>query len=134
MNRMVEIHDSTFAGIEAVGRDVVLHFAPAYVHCSEGRPGVDPGSGWLQDVGLVIREATVESLPSRFPCSLSDGCLSVGGAVWENGIPLPLASSGPASFSATTEDSESLVVRGVGVEAVTRGEPRYVEPFPGATA
>ncbi len=134
MNRMVEIHDSTFAGIEAVGPDVVVRLAPAYVHHSEGRPGVDPGSVWLQDVDLIIRQAAIESSPSRFPGWLSEGILSIGEAIWENVIPLPLTAPGVVSFSADTGEGETLVVRGMDAEALPRGEPRYVEPFPGATA
>ena len=132
MNREVELHDSTLAGIEAVGRDVVIRLAPAYVHHSEGRPGIDPGSGCHQDIDLVIREAVTESSPSRLPCWLSDGALSIGEATWENAIPLPLAASGAVSFSAVTAEGESLVVRGTSAEALPRGEARYVEPFPAA--
>src|SRR5262245_59103732 len=78
MNSEVEIHDSTLASITPDGHDLVLCLAPAYVHRSAGRPGIDQGSGWLQDIDLVISEAVVESLPSEFPVDLSDGSFSVG--------------------------------------------------------
>lgn len=131
MNRAVELHDSVLADIEAVGGDVTLRRAPAYIHASEGRPGVDPGSGWHQAVTLVLRVAVVESAPSRWPCSLSHGTLSAGGAIHENCIPLPLACSGAASLSAVTEAGVSLRVRGSSVEVVPRGEATFVELFPG---
>lgn len=131
MNRGIEIHDSTLVAIEPVGRDVALLLAPAYMHCSEGRPGVDPGSGWLQDTTLFIREAVVESSPSRLPCTLSDGAFSIGESSWENGIPLPLEATGSVSLSAVTEDGDSLAIHGLGAEAVLHGEPRYLEHFPG---
>src|SRR3954447_25869367 len=88
LNNAVEIHDSTLAGVNNRGRDVVVRLVPAYVHCSEGRPGIDPGSGWLQDIDLVFRDAVIESLPSQLPSSLSDGDLCTGEGRWENGIPL----------------------------------------------
>ena len=43
MNSVVELHDSTLAGIEPVGNEIVVRLAPAYFHRSEGRPGIDPG-------------------------------------------------------------------------------------------
>jgi hypothetical protein len=131
MNSVLEIHDSALAGVERNGRDMVLRLAPGYLHRSEGRPGIDPGSGWLQDIDLVIRGAIIASLPSGLPCVLSDGALSVNGEDWDNAIPLPLEVSGAVSLSLTTSSGESLVVRGSGAEVVPRGEPRYIEPFPG---
>jgi hypothetical protein len=97
-----------------------------------GRPGIDQGSGWLQDIDLVISEAIVESLPSELPDSLSDGSFSVGEVCWDNAIPLPLAVAGAVVLTAVTIRGELLAVRGTGASAATLGEWRYVEEFPGA--
>jgi hypothetical protein len=67
VNSIVEIHDSELAGTTLIGRDLALRLEPAYVHRSAGRPGIDRGSGWLQDIDLVISEANVESLPAELP-------------------------------------------------------------------
>ena len=127
MNDAIEFHDSTLSGIAFDGRDLVVRLAPAYVHRSEGRPGVDPGSGWLQDVDLIIAEAVVESSPSDVPVELCDGSLSVGEALWDNLLPLPLAASGATSLDVSTGRSERLAVRGAGAALVARGEPRFLE-------
>jgi hypothetical protein len=127
MNDAIEFHDSTLAGIAFDGRDLVVSLAPAYVHRSAGRPGVDPGSGWLQDVDLVVTEAIVESSPSEVPVELCDGSLSVGEALWDNLLPLPLAASGATSLVVITGRGERLAVRGAGASIVIRGEPRYLE-------
>ena len=131
MNSEVEIHDSRLVGVTPDGRDLVLRLAPAYVHRSAGRPGIDQGSGWLQDIDLVISEAVVESLPSEFPVDLSDGSFSDGEVRWDNSIPLPLAVCGAVSLTAVTCHGEILAVRGTGASALTRGDARYVEEFPG---
>jgi hypothetical protein len=131
MNSEVEIHDSTLASITPDGRDLVLCLAPAYVHRSAGRPGIDQGSGWLQDIDLVISEAVVESSPSGFPVNLSDGSFSDGEVRWDNSIPLPLAVWGTVSLTAVTCRGEILAVRGTGASSVARGDARYVEEFPG---
>jgi hypothetical protein len=134
MNSEIELHDSTLAGVTPDGRDLVLCLAPAYVHRSAGRPGIDPGTGWLQEIDLVVSEAVVESLPSEFPVNLSDGSFSVGEVRWENSIPLPLAVSGHVSLVAVPCRGEMLAVRGTGASTGTRGEPRHLEEFPGPVA
>ena len=132
MNRMVELHDSTLAGITPDGPDLILSLAPAYVHRSAGRPGIDRGSGWLQDIDLVISGAVVESLPTEFPVNLSDGSFSVGEVRFDNAIPLPLAVTGAVSLVAVTFGGELLAVHGTGARAVMRGELGYLEEFPGS--
>jgi hypothetical protein len=133
MNSELEIHDSTLAGIDTVGNDVVVRLAPAYIHRSVGRPGIDPGSGWLQDIDFVIREAVVASSPLQFPCWLSDGALSIGKTCWDNCFPLPVAASGAVTLSAMTEHGERLVIFGRGVETISHLGLQYVEQFRGAS-
>jgi hypothetical protein len=130
MNSSLEIHDSTLAGVDYVGGDVVVRLAPAYIHRSERRPGIDRGSGWLQDIDLVVHAGVVECSPSQMPCWLADGSLTIGDTNWNNCVPIPLAASGVVTLSAITENSERLVIRGSGVETVSRGEFRYVEECP----
>ncbi|WP_152051491.1 hypothetical protein [Tautonia marina] len=131
MNRMIELHDSTVEGLERVGPAIVVRLRPAYVHQSEGRPGFDSGTGWGQAVDLILREATVESLPTRFPMILADGAFSIDGSRWENQIPIPLeVHHVPVVFSVVTEASEALILRGEGASVVLRGDPRFVELVP----
>lgn len=134
MNWSVEIHDSRVARITPKGKNLVISLGSAYLHCSAGRPGIDPGSGWLQEIDLVISGAVIEALPSELPVDLCDGSFAVGEARWENSIPLPLAVSGAVSFAAETARGELLTVRGIGATAVRHGEPRYLDDFPGADA
>jgi hypothetical protein len=129
MNSAVEIHDSTLASVEAVSNDVIVRLSPAYVHRSEGRPGVDNGTGSRQDVDLIIRGAIVESSPIRIPCWLADGTLSAGETSWDNCIPLPLDVSGATVFEAVTENGEKIVISGVGAEALLKGDALYFEEF-----
>ena len=133
MNSIIEIHDSVLASICPRGGDLILHLAPAYVHRSAGRPGIDPGSGWAQDLDLVISDAAVESLPTGLPAELSDGAFAAGEARWDNAIPLPLGFEGAVSLTAVTNQGERLAVRGTGATVVACGNPRYIEPFPGST-
>ena len=40
MNSLIELHDSNVAKIESRDGKVIVHFLPAYLHKSEGRPGI----------------------------------------------------------------------------------------------
>jgi hypothetical protein len=61
----VELHDSTLSGAFQVGTAIEVPFRPAYVH--------DRGSGWTQDVELVIEEGILELTPIKLPCDMAEG-------------------------------------------------------------
>ena len=72
-NRAIEIHDSTLDAIFVRDGEAVLHFPRVYIHESTGTPGVDAGSGWVQEALLRISDATVTRSFSKFPADLLDG-------------------------------------------------------------
>ena len=131
MNNLIELHDSTVVRITRCSDSFVVHFAPAYVHRSQGRPGFDPGTGWVQDVDLVISEFVVESGFTEMPVDLDGGSLRVGTDVFENLIPIPLDVGAAIQFSAIGKSGESLLIRGNAATVFSVGEARYVEDFPG---
>jgi hypothetical protein len=118
----VELHDSTLAELCHLGSLIEIRLRPAYVH--------EPGSGWTQNVDLVISDGWIESAASHLPCDLHDGSLSVGAKTWRNVIPLILDSVGPVEFNAQTATGDQIVVRGSGAEFIRHGEPTWVEATP----
>ncbi|HEV2313899.1 MAG TPA: hypothetical protein VGR94_01225 [Candidatus Acidoferrales bacterium] len=66
LNCSIEIHDSVLTSVEIQAKQVKLSIE-AYIHKSAGVPGVDPGTGWIQNVILTIEdgsfEGNMESLP-----------------------------------------------------------------------
>lgn len=54
-NRLIELHDSDVLDVTLDGDDVVIAMS-AYVHESEGRPGIDAGTGWTQPVRVTVIE------------------------------------------------------------------------------
>lgn len=131
MNRVIELHDSCVAGITTSGGSIVVRFRPAYVHRSQDRAGLGPGSVWLQDLDLVFSEAESESTFSEIPQDLYDGSLSVDDEVFENAIPFSLDLRGAVRFSAVGDQGEQLVIRGTQATAVPVGQACYLEQFPG---
>jgi hypothetical protein len=131
-NRAIEIHDSKLQSIAISVGDVVLDFSSAYVHQSDGRPGIDTGTGWTQHAVLRVRGDVVSGSLTRLPCHLSSGHLVLNGEHSDNEIPIPLSCDGYVQIHLTSVFGETVQVRGSRVTLELLGAPEYVEEFPGA--
>jgi hypothetical protein len=89
MNSAIEIHDSSLTSIAKRGDLLELRF-DAYIHASEGTPGVDAGTGWTQSLILVFDNGILEGSITKWPAVLYDGTLEIDGGASENIIPIPL--------------------------------------------
>lgn len=129
MNTIIELHDSTVATINGQQGETVVHFLPAYLHKSEGRPGYAPGSGWVQEVRLIFRDASVSGDFPDLPCNVMDGALTIDGARHGNHIPVPLVSEAQAELRLVFDSVHAVTVTGRAVRLQFSGEPKYVEEF-----
>ncbi|MBZ5694021.1 MAG: hypothetical protein LAN36_01540 [Acidobacteriia bacterium] len=129
----IEVHDSVLAAVDHDSVGVTIHLAPAYIHKSTGEPGVDPGTGWIQNVILAIEEGSIEGEIPKMPCKLSDGRLNVGQRLWENTIPLPVECNGNLKLVLTGMWGGELTITGKRIFSKSIGEPEYVEKFSGAS-
>src|SRR6476659_5990635 len=100
MNKAIELHDTSIVEIRISAEGISIRFAPAYLHQSEGRPGVDAGTGWTQDAMLFVSNATVIGIVPPLPCVLESGRLAVGNHSSDNIITLPLDTTEPLTFTA----------------------------------
>ena len=128
-NRAIEFHDSTFDGVEREGADLALRFSAAYIHQSEGKPGVDAGSGWVQEVRLHISDAALSGVILDLPCDLWDGSISLDNKRFDNCVPIPLDYRGRVEVN--LEHDGKLTVIGARLRVELLGQPTYVEDFPG---
>ena len=135
-NRLIELHDSEIASIEFDGGTITITFSHAYLHQSDGVPGVDRGTGWSQRGELRISTSSRPNLPRPLPYQIDNGVLTLGGAEHCNEIPVPLSYEGAVALNLFVGDAEyrysEISFTGSGVELVMVGQPRYVEDFPGA--
>ena len=112
MNSAIEIHDSFLTSITK-RRDVLELRFDAYIHTSEGRPGVDAGKGWAQDLMLVFDSGTLEGSITEWPAVLYDGTLEIDGEANENIIPIPLDRKGNIQLTLKPSfKDDPIVVRG----------------------
>ena len=131
-NRSIEIHDSVLANVLFSSGQALLYFSAVYIHQSEGIPGCDPGSGWVQAAVLRVQDAMVEGSFSEFPVDLSDGQTQMGETIWQNEIPVPLSHKGAFELrlQAMWQGQTIVSFTGSGAELDLLGEPKYVEEFP----
>ena len=129
-NRIIELHDSTVSAILEKDFSLVIELRPAYVHSSNGRPGIDPGSGWTQDADLVIREFDQLPIAAELPAWISDGELVVGEERFPNAIPIPLdRKRDNVQLDLVMATAETFSIRGRGVQLNLIGEAQFVEDF-----
>jgi hypothetical protein len=130
-NQSIEIHDSVIDNVVITNEEAVLPFKRVYVHRSDGRPGWDPGSGWVQEAQLRFRKATVEGKFSELPHDLHDGYLKLDDTLLENTIPIPLDFGGKVELRIEGWGGVIKVrAHHVGLELF--GTAEYIEEFPGA--
>lgn len=128
-NLAIEFHDSTFDGAHWDGTALTLSFSAAYIHQSEGKPGVDAGSGWVQELRLHISEASRSGEIPDLPCDLWDGSISLDDERFDNCVPIPLDYRGRIEVHLQQEGALTVVGTRLLVELL--GQPQYVEDSPG---
>jgi hypothetical protein len=128
-NRAIEIHDSTLDAISLQEGAAVLHFPCVYIHESTGVPGVDAGSGWVQEARLRINDAQITRSFSKFPVDLLDGLIMLGEAILKNEIPIPLNHKGAVEIRLESWNDEVLLITGSSADLELIAEPKYVEDF-----
>ncbi len=130
-NRAIEIHDSVLDALSLRDGQAILHFSHLYIHESEGRVGIDPGSGWTQEGNLTISDAVVEGSFLEWPADLHEGQIAVDGTVYENLIPISLNVVGKIELRLQSW-SDVISIAGTGARLELVGEAKYIEEFPGS--
>lgn len=130
MNAALELHDSNVSTARADGDTLRLHLSAGYIHRSEGRPGIDPGSGWVQPVVLVFSGASWHGLSSECTGYLSSGTLTLGDETMSL-IPLPYNVSGGLIAEFVFVSGAILSVSAQSVTCACVGEPCFVEFYGG---
>jgi Cysteine-rich CPCC len=131
----MEFHDSTFDGLDGDGANLTLRFSAAYIHESEGEPGLDAGIVWFQEVRLHFANTSTSGSMSELPCYLWDGRISLAGESLQM-IPVPLEHSGEVHLKLIENGDEvgggQVEVTGTHVRLELCGGPRHLKKFPGA--
>jgi hypothetical protein len=127
--RAIELHDTKVLWWRAEGSILRIRL-DAYVHVSSGEPGLDPGTGWSQEVDVVVQNASIVAVPSETSLWITRGSVEVEGSL-QDGLPLPFDASGAIRIEWTGAEGR-LAVSGSGLSVIPLDEPRFVEKFPGS--
>ena len=131
MNLAIEFHDSELTSMGKRG-DVLQLRLNAYIHKSEGRPGVDAGTGWWQDTQITVERGVVEGPITNWPAEMYDGVLEIDGERFDNGVPVPFERVGEVRLTLKLSYDDPFVVLGSGVRVeLSHGAPVCIEEFPG---
>jgi hypothetical protein len=128
-NRVIELHDTCVEGIEQVHGRIVLRLS-AYLHESEGRPGIDRGTGWTLPARLVIENGRYDRPFVSHSLWVIDGHISIDDSLLDNCIPLPFDKRGRIRLFLAGAEGE-LAISGDRVYVEPMGPAVYVEEFPG---
>ena len=127
-----EFHDSQLTVLEEEADRCIVELHPAYVHQSDGRPGIDPGEGFWQNIRIVITGARLRKPDLRLPCPIADGYLTVGDIRVSTIVPTVLRKGGCVSLKIQPMDAAGEVeIEGIGIEVQPISEPQGFETFPG---
>lgn len=132
-NAAVEIHDSSLERIESHGDSLVAVF-DAYVHRSSGRPGIDDGTGWSQELRVRVRGGKVTGNVDLVPLELLDGYVELSGEKFDNIVPVPLEHDGPVRIELQSWNEWQVTIVGEGLDAHLVGSGKYIEDFRGSGA
>ena len=130
MNSALEFHDSKIHQVTVFEDQLHLEFSSAYIHCSTGRPGIDAGSGYVQEAKITFTNAIFSGLSTKCSGPLFDGFIRVNLEEFSL-IALPLNASGLICAEFVFSSGAILNVTAKAVTCSCLGEPTYVESFAG---
>jgi hypothetical protein len=127
-NAAIELHDSRVTAIHTEGSAVVLDL-DAYVHVSDGRPGVDAGTGWSWPVRMSVRDGAVQRDFEGDALWIADGTVRIGDRMLDKMLPLALDQAGSVAIELTGGEGR-MTVTGTGLRIESMGEGTFVEAVP----
>ena len=131
MKSALEFHDSDVVELRPSETTLHIIFEPAYVHRSEGRPGVDAGSGFLQPAEIVFSGAKFTEKDGPCAGAISEGLITIAGKRYDSVLPLPIDVTGKVSAEFTFESGAVLSVTATGVSCASTGPAVLVDGYEG---
>jgi hypothetical protein len=125
----LEFHDSKRTRFDSREADVEL-LLDAYVHRWESLNDGWRGTGWMQGVRIVVRNAKVLWAIPVLPLAISDGSLQMGALAPNAVVRLPLQASGAISIRLQLTTADVVEVTGSSIRIEAAAAARYVEELP----
>jgi hypothetical protein len=107
-----------------------IRLSSAYVHVSEGSPGVAAGDGYVHAAELIFEASSTSAVPLRDIGVISDGWVS-SGSERLGLLQLPFAISGRVEAELQFVSGAVLRISAESVRCFIREPGRWVEPYAG---
>lgn len=133
MNTALELHDTKLEEIILDGSKATLCLSGAIVHKSEGIPGIDNGTCWVQKINIIVEEAKLLKIPSDIPNDIDSGYFIINGEKFINMIDLPINKSGEIEVVAETMYGKELHLTGKKIRTKECGELVFLQDFDAIT-
>lgn len=131
-NKCIELHDSTLLTVKTKFNEITLCFFPAYIHESEGKPGIDNGYGWIQDIEIIIENPSFEkSVLGSLPATISEGVVRIDSTTYDNLVPVNILNGGKQEFEIDVifDNNTRFRLIGANPRLIFKGSPRKIEVF-----
>ena len=115
-------------GIAACGSSLTAT-PDAYIHRSEGKPGIDAGTGWRQCIHVHLHSAQFRGEIPNSEAGMGDGELRLDSAAFRNEIPLPCVFEGKVELDVSFFEHASVHIGAKAIRVERIGEATYVEEF-----
>jgi hypothetical protein len=131
MNEAIELHDSVLEAVDQRNDTVVVTLMPAVFHKSEGKPGVDAGSTFIQDLMIEFYEAEYHGTVGELPADILHGDFEAGETLSPNMIRLPWDTRGAVQLTLYLHpDYRRLSITGKHMAVRRISEPECEGSFP----
>lgn len=130
LNCCLEFHDSRADSVTTTDGSVSVVFTSAYLHKSEGMPGVDAGTGWTQAATLEFSSARVSGAHDIGDGRIMDRSLEVNGEQRLTGIPIPFDVSRMVKGTFGFSNGTVIVIEAARAHLALWGNPTFVGTFP----
>ena len=108
---------------------MTITFKAAYLHRSDGEPGIDKGTGWIQAGSLVFGSAILPSTPDIGEGWIVDGSLRIDAADELHLMPVPFNVVGTIAAAFTFNNGYVLRLQGKSSKLTLTGEAEFVDDF-----
>jgi hypothetical protein len=123
-NEALELEDALVLGVRLDGSTLLVALR-AELHRSAGRPGIDAGTRWSQEAGLVITDA-VFALPPDGKGRIGAAEIVVGDETFTRLLPLPLDRAARVKIE-LRGDRDTLQIGGSRLQVRLVGVPTFVD-------
>lgn len=130
-NKAIELHDSTLTSVHNEEDHLDVCFRSAYVHKSNGIPGVDAGTGWAQNIRFIFHSPIVDGEWPSFPIVIQSGELKTRKRIYKNIIPISSEKFHDVCLLLIFSPSNEVRVRARNVDVITEGNAVFLDSFPG---